>query len=94
MRILEVVIFAKLFSKKFLRDSKHFPALQPSTEENGSKDETADGKKSNEEYDQLKSDYEDLLVLLEDQDAKIQQYKVCIPRDVSIRRVSFISNLC
>ena len=64
------------FQKSFFMFLNIFSALQPSAEENGSKDERADGKKSSEDYDQLKSDYEDLLVLLEDQDAKIQQYKV------------------
>ena len=33
-------------------------------------------KKKAEDFDQLKSDYEDLLVLLEDQDGKINQLKV------------------
>ena len=36
-----------------------------------------DEKKINSEYQQLKLDYEDLLVLLEDQDIKIKEYKVC-----------------
>ena len=36
-----------------------------------------DEKKLNSEYQQLKLDYEDLLVLLEDQDIKIKEYKVC-----------------
>merc|ERR1719378_868274 len=38
-------------------------------------DDTTELKKKSEEYDQLKSDYEDLLVLLEDQDAKILSLK-------------------
>ncbi len=41
-------------------------------------DDTTELKKKSEEYDQLKSDYEDLLVLLEDQDAKILSLKVTL----------------
>ncbi|XP_065063529.1 general vesicular transport factor p115-like [Rhopilema esculentum] len=45
-------------------------------EENGVNNESEGESKSKEDYDQLKADYEDLLVLLEDQDAKIENYKM------------------
>ena len=46
--------------------------------ENGATHEAEDDNKGGNDYEQLKSDYEDLLVLLEDQDAKINRYKVCM----------------
>lgn len=43
-----------------------------------------------QEYTQQKQDYEDLLVLLEDQDLKIKKFKVCYPKIIIINLLNIM----